>query len=143
MKININPLSKKSLNDIQELDKRFKSPWSEELYLERLELFPQLALGAYNSKDKLIGFILGKTQYNGSIFISRIVVAKSYEGKGIGTKLIGELSKRTSENKLESTVRKSNIRGLLLHSSTGFKLLTTEQNMFEDGEAGMIFEKRM
>jgi len=107
-RILIKPLSKNSLDDIQELDKRFKSRWSDELYLERLETFPQLALGAYNSKDHLIGFILGKTQPDGSFFISRVVVDKNHEGKGIGTKLMKSFSKATTD-KIESSVRKRNI----------------------------------
>ena len=70
----IKPLTPNHIEEILQLDKRFQSQWSEEFYLERMELFPHFALGAFID-DKLIGFIMGKIKINNErdIIFSEII----------------------------------------------------------------------
>ena len=141
MIIKIKPLTPDLIDDILLLDQRFKSPWSPELYLERLEIFPHFALGAFNMRNKLIGFIIGKIKSNNSILVSRIVVAKRYEGKGVAKMLMNAFSEKTQLIKKESSVRIDNIRALMLHITTGFILIPERNKRYDNGDLGVIFKK--
>lgn len=131
----IKKLTQDELDTILRLDMRFKSHWSEDLYNERLELFPDLSLGAYIG-NKLIGFILGK-QEDGHILVSRIVVSKQYEGKGIGSKLLESFIKR--KYRYRAIIRVNNLRSINLHMHHGFAVHSDYE--YSDGDLGFILER--
>jgi len=137
--LNIQKLSKKDIDDIHRLDERFGTPWSNELYIERLSMYPELGYGAYHH-GKLIGFVLAKRLPSGDLVISRIVVDKKFEGKGIATKLMRRIDTKRKRN-IHSTVRIGNERSINLHKRSGFRTLSDNFYTFKDGEKGLKFIK--
>ena len=131
----IKQLTHQELNEILHLDGRFKSHWSKDTYLERLELFPDLAYGAYID-GKLIGFILGKRE-DEHVMISRIVVQKQFEGQGIGSKLLKVFL--TCSNRFRSIVRVNNLRSVNLHMHHGFAVYSNYE--YANGDQGFILQK--
>ena len=138
----IRRLSRKDLQDIKELDVRFKSPWSSQLYTERISTYPDLSYGAYEG-SRLIGFIVAKITPENSVYISRIVVDKDHEGKGIAKKLMKTVEKNTQHQKFESEVRASNVRSIGLHKSLNYKNDDTFFYKYRDGERGLKFFKNL
>ena len=141
--MNFKQISQKNIDDIIKLDDRFGSPWSRGLYSDRLQMFPDLAYGAF-SNNKMVGFILGKRDMSGNVTISRVVVDRKHEGKGIGGNLVDILTKKVHDNaqRVVSTVRESNIRSINLHKGRGFDMLP-EFHTYSDGERGIKFLKRL
>ena len=124
------------MKEIKILDKRFKSDWSEEMYQERITAFPELSYGAF-IKKKLIGFVIGKYYDDDGILISRIVVDKKYEGKGIAKQLLNEITKNKIE--YQSIIRADNKRALKLHKGSGFSI--HKPYFYKNGDLGFILIK--
>jgi len=143
MNMQYKKISQKNIDDILKLDVRFGSSWSKGLYLDRLSMFPDLAYGVFKN-NKLIGFVLGKKEPLGNITISRLVVDKQYEGRGIGGHLVDILTKKSYDRakEMRSTVRESNIRSIKLHKHHGFETLP-DFHIYKDGEKGLKFLKRL
>ena len=99
----IKSINKSHVPQMMKLDYRFHFSWHPQLYQERLIEYGDLAYGAFDG-DELVGFVIGKRQPNGNILLSRIVVRKDLEGKGLGSSLFKRLSKVSKET-IESTVR--------------------------------------
>ena len=135
----IKKLSQKDMNDIHRLDERFGTPWSNELYSERIQRFSDLSYGAYEN-GKLIGFVLAKRLPDGDLYISRVVVDKQYEGKGIAKRLMMKIDKKHGK-RIKSTVRESNTRSINLHKSDGYFTLKDDFYTFKDGERGLKMMK--
>lgn len=140
MNIIIKPLTEQHLSEIQELDTRFKSPWSTQLYQERIELYPGLAHGAYREKE-LVGFILGKRLSPTEVYISRVVVREDFEGKGIAKKLVKNFEKRAKSKHISSEVRAGNKRSIHLHKRSGYLIDPEYHHVYKDKERGLRFFK--
>lgn len=135
----IKKLTLNFIKDIEKLDNRFQSHWSQELIKERITKFPLLSLGGFID-EQLIGFILGKEEEQ-KVTVSRIVVSKEYEGKGIGKKLLKFLEQGTTCNTIESVIRSGNKRSTRLHKSCGFTLNPNYLYRYENEELGLKFTK--
>ena len=141
--IEIKSLTEKSIDDITELDSRFGSSWSTELYKERLNLFSDLSYGSYLDNE-LIGFIIGKRISPEEVLISRIVVRKEKENNGVGKKLVEHFEKSISEVEVISAVtRKSNNRSINLYKSCGFTQDKNYRYRYKDEELGLKFMKEV
>lgn len=138
----IKPLTIDDLDAVSKLDFRFKSPWSRGLYTERMERYPNLSHGAYEH-DNLVGFILGKDLTKKKTYISRVVVSKKHEGRGIGKKLMKEFEYSSRNKQVESTIRSSNKRSLNLHRSMGYKIDDDYEYVYNDGDRGVKFWKNV
>lgn len=136
-------LTTKHMDDMLKLDERFESRWSPGTYTDRITKFPDLAYGAFEN-GKLIGFVVGKKDCFGNTTISRVVVNKEYEGRGIGGRLVDIITKKIHEESdyMRSTVREGNKRSLKLHTHHGFKELHG-YHMYSDGKIGIRFIKRL
>jgi ribosomal protein S18 acetylase RimI-like enzyme len=139
IKIKIKPLRIKYEEPILKLDERFKSSWSKRLYINRIHAFPKLSRGAYKD-DRLVGFILGKRK-PASTYVSRIVVEKDLEGKGIGTKLLKDLEKHSDKRQMESLIRASNLRSIHLHKKCKYERDKKYNYTYRNGELGLRFYK--
>jgi ribosomal protein S18 acetylase RimI-like enzyme len=140
MNITYKQLSESHLSEIQELDSRFKSPWSTSLYQERIELYPGLAHGAYREKE-LVGFILGKRISPSEVYISRVVVREDLEGKGIAKKLIKNFEKHAKSKRISSRTRSGNKRSIYLHKRSGYSKDPDYHYVYSDNETGIKFFK--
>ena len=141
--IKIKQLSEESLDEVSELDSRFGSRWSKDLYKDRIYKFPDLSHGAYMN-NKLVGFIVGKRPATNEVLISRIAVKKEKEGHGIGKKLVKHLEENVRDTKkITATVRKSNKRSINLHRSCGFSKDKDYFYRYKDEELGLKFTKEI
>ena len=138
----IRKINPKYINDILKLDVRFTSPWKKETYFKRLDENPELAYGSFKN-DKLVGFILGRRLSSGNIKISRLVVHKDFEGRGIGGKLVDTLTnKPDTADKMISIVREDNKRSINLHKHRGFDIIPKDFT-YKNGTKGIRFKKRL
>lgn len=129
------------IEDIEKLDIRFKSRWSQKLFSERLKTFPQLSLGVFIN-DELVGFVLGRKEPQ-SVIISKIVVSMEQEGKGIGKMLLKCFENEARYNMIESVVRSSNERSIRLHKTCGFSQDKDYFYKYSDNELGLKFFKKL
>ena len=140
MNVTIKPLTINSLDNVSKLDTRFKSHWSRKLYKDRMISFPGLSHGAYKD-DRLIGFILGKRLAPRSVFVSRIVVSKMYEGKGIAKSLLKQFEKKSKGKRIESLIRSGNKRSYFLHKKSGYGVDPKFKYEYKNKETGIRFFK--
>ena len=103
-------------------------------------IFPQavfLPIVAINTKNEVVGFafikIKEKLANQGFIGDLGIVVKESYQGKGIGKKLMGHLigyAKKENIRRINLTVLTENLRAIKLYKSYGF----TERKIIKGGD---------
>jgi len=136
----IRDMKREDIPNIMILEKElFSTAWEEEMFLEEIEKQYAYVL---EIKDKVIGYICGwklVDEFN----ITNIAVAKDYQQKGLGQKLvqflIGKiLNERCFKFFLE--VRKSNNAAKMLYEKIGFKLLGSRKNYYHSPqEDALIF----
>lgn len=143
MIVRVKKLTVDSLDDISELDGRFGSPWSSDLYKERIHLFSELSHGAYLD-GKLVGFIVGKRLSPEEVLISRIVVKKEKENNGVGKKLVEHFEEFTDDIKVISAItRRSNKHAISLYKNCDFIQDKDYQYKYKDDELGLKFIKKV
>ena len=136
----IRDMKREDIPNIMILEKElFSTAWEEEMFLEEIEKQYAYVL---EIKDKIIGYICGwklVDEFN----ITNIAVAKDYQQKGLGQKLvqflIGKiLNERCFKFFLE--VRKSNNAAKMLYEKIGFKLLGSRKNYYHSPqEDALVF----
>jgi ribosomal-protein-alanine N-acetyltransferase len=92
-----------------------KSPYNRFTFLYHAKTFPDCFL-VYEHKGKVIGYVL----FFPDGHIASIVVHSAYRRKGIGTKLVKEVLKRTN-SKARVEVRESNEVARKFYKKLGFK----------------------
>ena len=136
----IRDMKREDIPNIMILEKElFSTAWEEEMFLEEIEKQYAYVL---EIKDKVIGYICGwklVDEFN----ITNIAVAKDYQQKGLGQKLvqflIGKiLNERCFKFFLE--VRKSNNAAKMLYEKIGFKLIGSRKNYYHSPqEDALVF----
>jgi ribosomal-protein-alanine N-acetyltransferase len=136
----IRDMKREDIPNIMILEKElFSTAWEEEMFLEEIEKQYAYVL---EIKDKIIGYICGwklLDEFN----ITNIAVAKDYQQKGLGRKLVQFLIGRILNErcfKFFLEVRKSNNAAKMLYEKIGFKLIGSRKNYYHSPqEDALVF----
>jgi ribosomal-protein-alanine N-acetyltransferase len=92
---------------------------------------------------QLVGFVAGElNRREGHAWIVTLGVQPQCEGQGIGTRLLLDCEQMLRQPLLKLTVRKSNTRAIRLYEHHGYKFIHTIAKYYNDGEDGLLMEKR-
>ena len=129
--------------------------YSEYFYEDMLRETPQAFLVAAE-RDKIIGYIMCRVEYGFSNLkrfnmmrkghVVSIAVEERYRCKGIGRLLIDGGVKGLAEKKCEEVyleVRISNSGAIRLYERLGFKISSTIDHYYRDGEAAHVMASGM
>ncbi|MEQ9716085.1 MAG: ribosomal protein S18-alanine N-acetyltransferase [Candidatus Asgardarchaeia archaeon] len=126
--------------DIFEIERLcFKDPYSFHFLSELIKNYSNFSFVA-EENNRLIGFIISRIEWDGRGHILSIAVHPSYQGRGVGTRLlitaINTLFSFVDEIFLE--VRISNERAIRLYRNIGFEIKSSINNYYPDGESAFI-----
>ena len=138
-----------------------RATWREVIALWRLErvIFPRdaydpltllllvawpgnVALKATNGKS-LVGFVAGDQPWGEqAAWIVVLGVSPLHQRGGIGARLLAECEARLDRPVLRLMVRESNAPAIELYAKFGYARVRREVGYYNDGEAGLLMEKR-
>jgi len=102
----------------------------------------KVALKAMAGND-LVGFIAGDEPWGDHFaWIVTLGVAPQFRQCGIGARLLPECEARLSRPVLRLMVRESNAPAIALYKRFGYGHVRREMRYYNDGEAGLLMEKR-
>ncbi len=94
--------------------------------------------------DKMVGFVGGDAHRGENIgWITTIGVLPQYQRMGIATALLDQCEKEMNMPYVRLTVRKSNFAAQYLYLSRGYRQINIWERYYDDGEDGLILEKRL
>lgn len=145
MKIEIRELRGEDISALAEIEsKSFSMPWSEKDFAELLKheyCFYLVAL----ADEKVVG-CCGYTDILGEANIDNVVVAEGYRNRGVGQKLLEELIRRGTENRIHAftlEVRVSNAAAIHVYEKFGFVSEGVRPNFYEKpAEDALIMWRR-
>ena len=112
--------------------------------LLELLLSPKILRMKAMHNGRMVGFVAGelnRREKNG--WIVTLGVQPNCEGQGIGTKLLLECEQMLQVPLVKLTVRKSNERAIRLYEHHGYKHVHAIAKYYNDGEDGLLMEKRI
>lgn len=143
--IEIRKMQKSDVPEVYEIEKEaFSIPWSENAFLESLEL-PHAMFLVAEYKGEIAGYV-GMYHVFQEGDITNIAVKSSARGNGIAHALLEELQKQAIESgilDLTLEVRESNERAIHIYEKFGFKNVGIRKNFYEKPrENAIIMWKR-
>jgi ribosomal protein S18 acetylase RimI-like enzyme len=138
-----------------------RATWRDVIALWRLErvIFPRdaydpltllllvvwpgnVTLKATNGKS-LVGFVAGGQPWGEQVaWIITLGVEPAHQRGGIGARLLEECEARLDRPVLRLMVREGNTPAIGLYSKFGYARVRREASYYNDGEAGLLMEKR-
>ena len=101
-----------------------------------------VALKATNG-ETLIGFVAGDQPWGEqAAWIVTLGVEPSQQRGGLGARLLAECESRLDRPVLRLMVREGNTPAIGLYSKFGYARVRREAGYYDDGEAGLLMEKR-
>lgn len=94
----------------------------------------------YEEDNKVLGFIHIEEHFEITDIIN-IAVDSSYQGKGIGKKLLQYVIDNTNADKIMLEVKENNIPAIKLYESMGFKEIHMRPNYYEGNINALIMER--
>jgi ribosomal protein S18 acetylase RimI-like enzyme len=92
---------------------------------------------------QLVGFIASDQPWaDPAAWIVTLGVDPSHQRQGIGARLLAECEARLSRPILRLMVRESNAPAITLYRQSGYVQIRREARYYNDGEAGLLMEKR-
>lgn len=138
------PMTTDDLDEVMRIEEEsFSFPWKREYFLYDLSRAGASCLVAKN--DNLLGYIIA-WEIDEELHIANIAVASQHRRKGIGSKLLAEIIRRSKDSpvkKIFLEVRVSNTIAQAFYKKFGFKYLYTRKNYYHDGEDAMVFSKTL
>ena len=126
----IRDMRREDIPNIMILEKElFSTAWEEEMFLEEIEKQYAYVL---EIKDKIIGYICGWKLFD-EFNITNVAVAKDFQRKGLGEKLVQFLLSKLLDEKCFKfflEVRKSNNAAKILYEKIGFILIGSRKNYY-------------
>jgi ribosomal protein S18 acetylase RimI-like enzyme len=93
--------------------------------------------------NELAGFIAGDEPWGDQFaWIVTLGVAPKFRRQGVGARLLAECEARLSRSVLRLMVRESNTPAIALYERFGYGHVRREMRYYNDGEAGLLMEKR-
>ena len=147
MKVEINQLKIKHLEECIELDKKtFKGIWTSSQWERELCDPNRICIGAFESDtQKLIGLSSGWLILD-ELHVTILVVHPLYIRKGIGRLILSNLiyqSKSLGINLIKLEAKDTNDPAKALYKKIGFKVKGYRPNFYKDGSNALIFEKSL
>ncbi len=137
-----------TVNDIEAVkrieDLSYKSPWSSTMFLTEITNNKFAHLFVLEDKNKVIGYS-GVWIISDSATITKVTVAKKYQGQGLGDKLLQDLIKRAQDANcqyISLEVRVSNARAYQLYKKYGFEQVAIRKKYYSDGEDAFAMVKK-
>lgn len=91
---------------------------------------------------RLVGFIYGDPRPSqGFAWISTIGVHPDFQRRGLGAALLTAAEAQLTTPILKLTVRQSNLGAIALYEKFGYRPVSTWDNYYASGEAGIVMEK--
>jgi ribosomal protein S18 acetylase RimI-like enzyme len=135
-----------------------KSKYSLKIYSnsnEDLERYNKLipegnSFGAYD-ENKLIGFVISeKRNWNNSLWIEMIHIAKDYKGKGIGSELLKSLENHAVSEKfriIDIETQNTNVPAINFYRKNGYELTGLNLSLYDpekvNGEIAIFLAKKL
>ncbi|MDD5145497.1 MAG: ribosomal protein S18-alanine N-acetyltransferase [Candidatus Pacebacteria bacterium] len=110
-------------------------------YLEKIQDSESFIVAI--EKEKVVGYIIGKTKNNLGKIIS-LAVQKDFRKKGVGTKLLISLTKRFKRSgvkKIFLRTRTWNKKAVDFYKNLGFKIVKEIKNYYKNGDDAFLMEK--
>lgn len=141
----IQPANIRDLHAIRRLEQLiFHDDAYSYLNLSTILMWP----GAVNLKlvrnsNMLAGFVAGQPNFQTHIdWIITICVHPDSQGQGLGRRLLIAAEAQMTQPRLRLTVRTTNTAAIHLYETTGYKRVYVEPHYYNDGEDGIVMEKR-
>lgn len=93
--------------------------------------------------EEVIGAILYDVENDGSIYLSGIVVAAAYQGRGYSKLAMREFLEKMMERKIHLTVHPDNLSAVKLYLGAGFTVVERKDNCYGDGEPRLVMERNL
>ncbi len=135
--IRIRPMTESDLDQVVPLEqKNFSRPWSRKSFLEMLSSGDAIFLAAVPEEDadRVLGYC-GLVQSLDTGDITNVSVDPEQRGKRIGTCLLEELIRRSSQQgvrKIFLEVRRGNVPANRLYESHGFRQVGIRKQYYAD-----------
>ena len=93
---------------------------------------------------ELVGFIAGDPRPSeGASWVAILGVDPRYQRRGIGRALLHACEARTRMPRMKLTVRMSNEPAISLYEKEGYRSVDIWKRYYNDGEDGIVMEKRL
>jgi ribosomal protein S18 acetylase RimI-like enzyme len=93
---------------------------------------------------ELIGFVAGDPRSSeGATWVATIGVHPRYQRRGIGRTLLRACEQKTKLPRMRLTVRMSNQSAISLYEKEGYHSVDIWKRYYNDGEDGLVMEKRL
>jgi len=143
--VKIRWMRERDLEEILKIEKEnFKYPWKKS-YFEYDLRRPNAYCLVAELDNKIIGYLVAWEMAD-EIHLANISVAKNYQRKGVGTKLMNELitiAKLREIKKIYLETRVSNIAAQNFYQKFNFKYAYLRKGYYSDGEDAWIMEKEL
>ena len=106
-------------------------PLTQTLDEVRREYKEGIVLKAVDERNVIIGSVRAYSE-KGTLFIGKLIVHPQYQGQGLGTKLLGEIERRSPHPRYESFTSSSSVRNIALYdllNYVAFKTRTISDNL--------------
>ena len=93
---------------------------------------------------EMIGFVAGDARHsNGEAWISTIGVDPRFQRRGIGRALLRACEAQVHLPLVKLSVRISNLGAIALYEREGYRTLEVWRGYYNDGEDGLVMEKKL
>ena len=140
--IKIRKFEYSDISKISEIIKKvFCNPWSDSYLKKITDQYPNGFFVAEKNKE-IVGFVMGYEKEKGLGWIKIIAVDPEYQGQGIGSLLMNFIvEKLISFPKIGLRVRTNNEKAIVFYQNLGFRIESTINNYFKNGDNAYIMIK--
>ena len=129
------------INKIGEIGLLIKEDFNNKYDIKNFINYNYAVIYVYEENSNIVGFIQLEEHFE-ILDLINIAVAKEYQGKNIGTKLIEYAISNTKAEKIMLEVRESNISAIKLYEKTNFKEINRRKKYYGDEDA-IIMERNL
>ncbi|MEA2054245.1 MAG: ribosomal protein S18-alanine N-acetyltransferase [Candidatus Thermoplasmatota archaeon] len=134
-------------NDIQQVIKisynSLKEYYSPDFFINVWQVSPNGFLVAEEG-GKVIGFVLSVMAGASTLRILMVCVRKGYRGKGIGSTLLNQITRKFENlKKVYLEVKVTNKKAIKLYKKHGFVIKEILHDFYPDGTDGYLMEKSL
>lgn len=129
------------INKIGEIGSLIKEDFNNKYDINNFINYEYAVIYVYEEDNEIAGFIQLEEHFE-ILDLINIAVAKKYQGKDIGTKLIEYAISNTRADKMMLEVRESNLSAIKLYEKTQFKEINRRKKYYGDEDA-IIMERNL
>lgn len=137
----VRPLVPDDLDACWEIERAvYPDPWRREHLAEMLDLDAGLALGAADSRDRIVGYAMGWVAAD-EAELANIAVAPAWRRRGVGARLLAAFSRQAGRRGAERIwleVRESNAPARRFYGRYGFLAVGRRAGYYEEPDEDAI-----